>query len=454
MEFDTSILREADIRGIYPTQINGDFAYHLGGVFGTILLNKKIYSCVVGHDNRYGGPNLTKTLIEGIISTGVDVIYTGLVTTPMFNFASRKLNLPYGIMITASHNPKEDNGFKLFGRNYQHCDYDELEEIYESLKNPEFKKSVGHGEIKYVNVNDVYAKYVAESVKIGNHHLRVVVDCGNGTASTIIRSIYDRLPFDVTYLYCDSNPNFPNHHPDPSVRSNLYKLGKAIKHHRADLGLAYDGDADRCGFVDNMGKPIEADLMMSLLAPDIIKNNDIKKVVVDCKCTNTLMEVIKECGGEYIMETPSSARQERLVNKENIPFGGGYSNHIFFHDRHPGYDDGIYVGLRVQEWLSNHEETLQELADRNRRYFNTEEIKVKTTDEAKFGIVDKIKEYCDQKGYTYDTTDGIRAIKSNGWALVRASNTGPNLTLRFESTTEKGLASIQKEFMNLLKKNK
>lgn len=452
MKFDTSILREADIRGIYPDQISAEFAGHLGRVFGTLLTKKKVYTCVVGHDNRYGGPSLTKNLIEGIISTGVDVIYVGLVTTPMYNFASRKLNIPDGIMVTASHNPKDNNGFKLFGRDFQHCDYDELDLIYNGLQDEDFAFKTGHGEIKYVNVNDLYAKKVSESVKIGDHHLRVVVDCGNGTASTIIRKVYSRLPFDVTYLYCDSNPNFTNHHPDPSVKSNLYKLGKAVKHNRADLGLAYDGDADRCGFVDNMGNPIEADTMMAIICGDVLKDNPDKRVLIDVKCSNILAESIKKAGGSYIVETPSSARQERRINKENIPFGGGFSNHIFFHDRHPGYDDGIYVGLRVQEWLSNQERSLAEIAQEYRKYYNTEEIRVKTTDEIKFSLVDKVRKYCDEKGYVYETVDGIKAIKKDGWALVRASNTGPNLTVRFESTTEKGLNRIKKEFMKLLEK--
>lgn len=450
MNFDKSILREADIRGIYPHQISGDFAYRLGTVFGTYVKNLKVPFVVVGHDNRFGGPHLTKKLVEGLISTGTNVIYIGLVTTPMLNFASRKLGQEYGIMVTASHNPKDDNGFKLFGSNYQHCDHDVLDIIYDALADSKYKIAKGNGKIEHVDVSDAYAKYLSESINPGNRPMKVVVDCGNGTASVIIKKVYELLPFETIFLYSDSNPNFPNHHPDPNVKANLAKLSRAVKHNRADLGLAYDGDADRCGFVDNKGNVVESDVMMSLIAPSIIKENDNKTILIDVKCSKVLEDEIKRAGGEILIETPSSAMQERTIERLNIPFGGGYSNHIFFKDRHPGYDDGIYVGLRVQELLNKSDLTLNEMVKKLKLYCNTEEIRVKTTDAKKFKIVEGIKNYCDSHNYEYSTVDGIKVIKKNGWALVRASNTGPNLTLRFEADTEHELKKIKQEFMDVL----
>lgn len=391
MKFDTSILREADIRGIYPNQIDGAFAKRLGCVFGTYALSVKKSFVVVGHDNRFGGPDLTKNLVEGLISTGIDVIYIGLVTTPMFNYASRKLGQEYGIMVTASHNPKDDNGFKIFGKNYQHCDYDELEIIYKALQDSKFKLKTGKGKIEHIDVTDSYAKYLSEIINPGNKKIKAVVDCGNGTGSVIIRKVYEKFPFETEFLYCDSNPNFPNHHPDPNVKANLAKLAKAVKHTRADIGLAYDGDADRCGFVDNKGNIIEADVLMAIMCKDIIKNSDNKTVLIDVKCSKTLEDAINDAGGNILIETPSSARQERIINEQHITFGGGYSNHIFFGDRHPGYDDGIYVGLRVQELLSHTSKSFSDLNKGLNHYYNTEEIKVKTTDEKKFEIVEGIK---------------------------------------------------------------
>lgn len=450
MNFDKSILREADIRGKYPHQITGEFAHRLGCVFGTHMKSVNAKYCVVGHDNRFGGPNLTKLLIEGLISTGVNVIYIGLVTTPMLNFASRKLGFEYGIMVTASHNPKEDNGFKLFGKNYQHCDHDVLDKIYTMLSNESEKIASGKGTIDYIDIDDAYAKYLAESINLGNKPMRVVVDCGNGTASVIIRKVYERLPFETIFLFSDSNPNFPNHHPDPNVKENLKKLSVAVKHNRADLGIAYDGDCDRAGFVDNKGNIIESDHIMAIMCRDIIKQNDIKTILIDVKCSRTLEDEIKKCGGKILMASPSSAQQERIMEEHDILFGGGYSNHIFFRDRHPGYDDGIYLGLRVQELLLHTDETLNELSKSLNHYFNTEEIRIKSTDEKKFKIVNEIKKYCDNHNYEYSTIDGIRVNKPKGWALVRASNTGPNLTLRFEATSESELKRIQKEFMDVL----
>ena len=449
MKFDTSILREADIRGVYPEQINSEFAKRLGCVFGTFAQKKGKSYCVVGHDNRFGGPDLTKNLIEGLISTGINVMYIGLVTTPMFNFASHSLGHEYGIMVTASHNPSNDNGFKIFGANYQHCDYDELETIYEGLKSNDFKFKEGKGVIEHIDVSDAYANYLKEAINL-KKDMKVVVDCGNGTASTIIRKVYDLMPCETIYLFCDSNPKFPNHHPDPNVKANLEYLSKAVKKNRADLGLAYDGDADRCGFVDNKGNVVEADIMMALLCKDIIKNNDNNTILIDVKCSKALEDAIIEAGGNILIETPSSARQERVIAKEDIKFGGGYSNHIFFKDRHDGYDDGIYTGLRVQEMLSEQKNDLSQLTKKLHQYHNTEEIKVKTTDEKKFEIVAGLKKYCDNHKYEYSCIDGVKVCVPNGWALVRASNTGPNLTLRFESTTESGLKKIKEEFMGVV----
>lgn len=450
MKFDTSILREADIRGVYPTQISGEFATRLGQVFGTYVLKQGKQYVVVGHDNRIGGPHLTKCLIEGLLSTGIDVIYIGLTTTPMLNYASHKLGIEYGIEVTASHNPKDNNGFKLFGENYLHCSHEVLAIIYAALSNEKYRLKHGDGDLEHIDVLGAYSKYVANKFKDAKP-LKVVVDCGNGTGSVPIRHIYGRLPYDVVYINSDNDPRFPNHHPDPNVKANLKQLSEAVLDYKADLGLAYDGDADRVGFVDEKGNVVDADVMMALMARDILKESK-KPILVDVKCSRVLLDEIKNLGGEYILETPSSARQEDLMLYEKLDFGGGYSNHIFFGDSHPGYDDGIYSGLRFTEMLANSKMKLSKLVKTLPKYFNTEEIKVATTDEKKWKIVEEIKKYCDAQKYDYSEVDGVRIEKKDGWALLRASNTGPNLTLRFESKTKKGLEEIQNEFMTVLKK--
>jgi phosphomannomutase/phosphoglucomutase len=198
MKFDESVLREADIRGKYPEQLNSEFAMRLGKVFGTYVRKNKADYCVVGHDNRFGGPDLTKNLIEGLLSTGVNVIYIGLVTTPMLNYASRRLGIDYGICVTASHNPKNDNGFKLFGKYALHCSHEDLDYIYNALKDPNFKIKKGDGDLKHIDVSDAYAQAVAESTVPGKKNLKVVVDPGNGTGSVIVKKGYDQLPYKVT----------------------------------------------------------------------------------------------------------------------------------------------------------------------------------------------------------------------------------------------------------------
>lgn len=450
MKFDESILREADIRGIYPDQVSGEFAHRLGLVFGTYIKKLKETHVVVGHDNRIGGPHLIKELVSGLKETGLNIIYIGLVTTPMLNFACRDLEVEYGVMVTASHNPSSDNGFKLFGKNYQHLEPEELKKVYDALVDPNYKLKKGKGSIDYISVNNKYAKYVADKVEI-NKKMKVVVDSGNGTASNIVFDVFKYLDnVEPIFIYCDNDPTFPNHHPDPNVKENLIKLGEAVKKNHAHLGVAYDGDADRFGIVDNKGNVIESDQIIALMVKKLLKENDNKKVIIDIKCSNTLVDEIKKYDGEIIMASASSAEQERLIDRDNILFGGGYSNHIFFHDNHPGYDDGVYGGLRFIEFVSKQSYKLSDLPKSLNKYYNTGEIKVKTTDKKKWKIVNGVKKYCKLHNYNFEELDGVKVIFEDGWALLRASNTGPNLTLRFEATKKKRLKQIQNEFMTVL----
>lgn len=249
--------------------------------------------------------------------------------------------------------------------------------------------------------------------------------------------MYKNFNCDVIYLYSESDPTFPNHHPDPNVFDNLKDLCKMVIETKADLGIAYDGDCDRVGIVDNNGNVLETDKLMSIYSKDIIENNDNKNIIIDVKCSIALENAIKKQGGKPVMVCNGSAYIESYVHDYPASFGGEYSGHVFFNDKHYGYDDGIYAGLRLQEILCNQNKALNELTCDYQKLFNTPEIKVSCNDDIKFKIVDQIKEYCKQKNYTYIDIDGVRVTFNDGWALVRASNTGPNLTARFEATTEK-----------------
>jgi len=446
-----NILREADIRGVYPKEVTTDVALKLGYVFAEYARKHKQSYVVVGHDNRFGGPELTEKLIEGLTYSGINVLFIGLVTTPMLNFASHKLEKEYGIMVTASHNPKDYNGFKLFGKDYLHCSHEDLKFIYQRLLDDNYKgvNAREKGKVENVDIDSSYVKYLSNQFEFGNRHMKCVIDCGSGTASTIIKRIYNKMPFEVTYIYSESDPSFPYHHPDPNVKDNLKDLCKEVKKQGADIGLAYDGDADRIGIVDNKGKVVDAEVMMAVIAPSIIKQDKTRPILVDVKCSDVIRDTVIDAGGTYIDTVSSSARQEDLMVFENCLFGGQYANHIFFRDRHHGYDDGIYAGLRYQEYLSHVNKSLHDIVkSKIKKYYNTDEIKISTTDSKKWKIVEGVKKYADTRNYKYEVLDGIKITKKDSWALVRASNTGPNLTLRFEAKSKAALVKIQKEFLD------
>lgn len=451
MNLDKSILRKWDIRGIYPEQINEDVALKVGFAYGAFLKEKNKNTCIVGRDNRIGGEELSKCLIHALTESGINVIYLGIVTTPMLNFAAHELNNEYGIMITASHNPKCDNGFKVFGIGCLHLNAKELNHFYDLIKEDKKVSSNEKGAIKEVDIKDLYIKDLVNNINL-EKKLNVVVDCGNGTSSTIIKDVYKNFNCDVTYLYSDSDPTFPNHHPDPSVFENLNDLRNKVTQTKADLGIAYDGDADRVGIVDEKGNIVECDKLMAIYSKDILKSSENKNIVLDVKCSMALENAIKKYGGNPIMVCNGSAYIETFVQDYPACFGGEYSGHVFFNDRHYGYDDGIYAGLRLQEILCKENISLSELSCDYQKLYNTPEIKVAVKDENKFIIVDKVKEYCDQKDYDYLDIDGVRVKFPDAWALVRASNTGPNLTLRFEATTEERLKELKDEFTSLVDK--
>lgn len=449
MGFDTSILRKWDIRGIYKEQITKEVAINVGFSFGRFLKENNKHICIIGRDNRFGGKVLKEGLTYGLTESGIDVIDYGLITTPMLNFACHKNDNAYGIMITASHNPKCDNGFKLFGEDCLHLKTDKLTYFYEIMKKEERILGDKKGKVTKKNIKDEYINDLVSKINLPKK-TKVVVDCGNGTASIIIKDVYDKLNCDVTYLYCESDPNFPNHHPDPNVFENLTDLRKMVVHTKSDLGIAYDGDADRVGIVDNLGNIIETDKLMSIYSKNILKKSDNKNIIIDVKCSKALEDYIKNCGGNPIMVCNGSSYIESFVHDYPAIFGGEYSGHVFFNDKHYGYDDGIYAGLRLQEIIIEENKSANMLYEDYPKLVSTPEIKVHCDDNIKFGIVDKVLEYCKEKKYDYLDIDGVRVKFDDGWALIRCSNTGPNLTLRFESTTKEKTDKMQTEFMTLV----
>ncbi len=446
------IFRAYDIRGIVPDDINEETSYIFGKSFGTYVqkyFNKS--TVLVGHDNRLSSDMIHDNLIKGIIEVGANVIDLGLVTTPMFYYARYYLNNYVGVMITASHNPKEYNGFKISFNELGNALGDEIQNFKDFVNLKEYNNSLNYGTISKYDIREKYIDNMINSLKISGKKLKIVFDCGNGTGSIIIKEILDKLNMEYDLLYCESNGNFPNHHPDPAVNKNLIDLQKRVVELNYDLGVAVDADCDRVRVVDERGNIIDSDILMSILYKYMNNNLKVRKAVYDVKCSKSLIDTLESLNIEGIMWRTGNSYLNRKFHEEHLDFSGEYSGHFYFSDNYFGYDDGIYAGLRVVEMLSNCAKSLSTLVNEIPKYYASEEMIIKSTDTEKYNVVNNIKKYVIDKKYNYCDIDGIRVLFNDGWALVRVSNTGPNLTVRFEGNTPERLEKIKQEFLNLLK---
>jgi len=438
------IFRAYDIRGIYNEDLKDETAYIIGKSFGTYVALKGQKEVLVGYDNRLSSPNLHKNLVKGLLESGIDVISLGLVTTPMYYYAREKLNKWAGLMITASHNPSNYNGFKMSFDNKGNAAGEEIVDFKEFTKAGKFNE--GSGKLSEYNIKEEYLTHFLNSIKLGNKKIKLVMDCGNGTGCIVIKEILDKLNVEYDLLYCDSDPTFPNHHPDPAVSSNLVDLQKRVLELNYDIGIAIDADGDRVRVIDNKGNIINSDIYMIIMYRYLNNNLKIRKGLFDVKCSKALIDELIKLDLEPIMYRTGNSYMYRKSRELNLDFSGEYSGHMWFGDRFFGIDDGIYSGLRMVEVLSNHDKTLNELCDNISVYYSTDELKVKTTEENKYNIVNKVKEYCISKNYKFNDIDGVRVEFEDGWALVRVSNTGPDVTIRYEAHTKERLESIKKEF--------
>jgi len=441
------IYRGYDIRGIYGIDLSEDVAYTIGKGFGSYIQELGKTVAVVGYDNRASSPVLSAAFVKGAIETGVTVYNLGLVTTPMYYYSWEKLGLVSGAMITASHNPKEYNGFKMaFDERGNACG-EMLQDFRQYVEKGEFKEGIGK-EVK-IDIKQEYVNFIKSSIMLGDRKVKVVLDAGNGTGSIVIKEAFDGLNVDAEYIFCDSNPDFPNHHPDPAVEKNLEMLKEKVLEVGADLGLSVDGDADRVGAVDEKGNYIPADYLMIIIWRSIYDKVKNKKGLYDVKCSNSLADELKKLGIQNVCYRTGNSYVKAKMKEEDFNFGGESSGHLFFRDKFPGFDDGIYACLRFVEILSNTDKKFSELLDGINEYYSTPEIKIKSTDEEKFDIVEKVKEYAISKGYKINTIDGVRVEFEDGWALVRASNTAPDIVLRFEGNTQERVNQLKEEFMTL-----
>jgi phosphomannomutase/phosphoglucomutase len=431
-----SIYRAYDIRGTYGEDLTEKDAENIGKAYGTYVGGGEI---AVGRDGRLSSPALSKALIKGLVSSGCNVTDVGMVPTPLLYFAISHYKKDGGIMITGSHNPARYNGFKLC-RGAMTLYGDQIQEIGNNVKEGRYRE--GAGKVAQKNVLEDYVGYVKERVGI-KRKLNIVVDGGNGVGGPIATRLLKELGCEVIELYCETDGNFPNHFPDPTVDANLKDLIEKVKKEKADFGIAFDGDADRLGVVDDRGGIIRGDQSLILFSREILEERKGAKIIFEVKCSQALVEDIKAHGGVPIMYRTGHSFIKKKMKEENSPLAGEMSGHFFFADRFYGFDDGIYAGLRMAEILSRVKEPLSAIIAKLPKYYSTPEIRVHTSEEKKFRIVKEIKETFQKKKYDVITVDGARIQFVGGWGLVRASNTEPALILRFEAKTEEGLAEIQ-----------
>ncbi len=448
MKLKPEIFREYDIRGIVDKDLIPVTVELLGKGIGSYFRQKKRKEVILGRDCRLSSPVFSEAISRGLLSTGCDIVDLGTIPTPLLYFSIYYKNQESGIMITGSHNPLEYNGFKimlgketLYGK--------AIQDIYKIIKNGDFIEEKP-GVKKQYNIIPEYMDYVVNSINI-KKKLKVVVDAGNGTGGVIAVPIFKKLGCEVQELYCDMDGTFPNHHPDPTLPEALEDLIKIVLESKADLGVAYDGDSDRIGVIDDKGNIIWGDKLMILFSRDILPQHPGASIISEVKASKLLYEEIEKLGGKPIMWKTGHSLIKKKIQEEKALLAGEMSGHIFFADRYFGFDDAIYSSARTLEILSRSEKKLSQMFDDLPQTWITPEIRLYASDEVKFKIVDEVKKILSQKHRIIDI-DGVRAFYPRGWALVRASNTQGALVLRFEADTEEDLKAIKRDVENTIEK--
>lgn len=437
-----TIFRDYDIRGIAGKEISEPLTELIGRAIGSEALDRGETQLVVGRDGRNSSDTLSQKLIQGITSTGCSVVNLGLATTPMVYFAchsSQEMNS--GVVVTASHNPAEYNGFKiviggetLFG--------EAIQKLKQRVKDQNFHQ--GNGGEQSSDIADDYITRIMEDIILDEY--KVVVDAGNGVAGSIAPQLLEELGCKVIPLHCEIDGNFPNHPADPSVEANMADLIAKVKSEGADLGIAVDGDGDRLGLVTSSGRILWADEIMMLLAKDVVTRNPGCDILFDVKSSRHLGELISSYGGRPVMWKTGHSHMKTKLKQLGAPLGGEYSGHIFFNERWYGFDDGLYAAARLMEIMTLREQDLDSMAAAIPASVSTPELKLEIPETRKFELVQALSENGDFDDAKITDIDGIRADYPHGWGLVRASNTSPALTLRFEADSQEALSNIQDIF--------
>ncbi|MCS7181477.1 MAG: phosphomannomutase/phosphoglucomutase [bacterium] len=447
MEINRKIFREYDIRGIYEEDLKGNLPYFIGKAFGSYVKRKNGKSVSVGGDNRLTTPEIKEKLINGLIESGCNVIDIGIVPTPLLYFSIHYYGYNSGIMVTASHNPPQFNGFKMVIGN-KSLYGPEIQKIADMIEKEDFEK--GKGEILKKEIVDDYLSFMKKKFKL-RKKFKIGVDTGNGTVGPIIEKLFKELGIEFVGLYIESDGTFPNHLPDPIVPENLKELKEKVKELNLDCGFGFDGDGDRLGVIDDKGNILFGDLLLIVYSFEVLEKNKKSKIIFDVKCSKALEEEIEKMGGIPIEWKTGHSLIENKLHEEKAPIAGEYSGHLYFRDEYFGYDDAIYASLRLLRILDNKNKKLSEFFNNVNIYPSTPEIRIEVGDDKKFEIVEKVKSFYSGR-FKINDIDGVKVYFPDGWALLRASNTQPVLVVRIEAKEDGNLDKIKEEFMAIINK--
>ena len=441
------IFRAYDIRGTYPEQINKKVFYDLGRTLGTTIKNSNNEPIVICRDGRTSSEDLQASMMSGITSCGIDVINIGLLPTPLMNFALKYENLNNGLMITGSHNPKNYNGVKIvLGGLTLYGDY--IQSLKNKMINNEYHVSKKMGKITTdTSISSKYIQFIKSKISF-NSSIKIIIDCGNGVTSTIIRSLCSELKINAVIINEDIDGNFPNHPPDPSNPENLKQLYDAINKNSADLGIAFDGDGDRIILMKKNGEIVWPDQLMMIFSQTILKNNPNRSIVYDVKCSQHLENIIRENKGKPIISRTGHSYIKKTIKDHDAILGGEMSGHIFFNDSWFGFDDGMYAMVRLMEIFSKLE-NIDDVFKNLPKSITTPEISIKY-DDNHFTFMEKFVKLSMFSEAKKSEIDGLKLIYDDGWGLIRCSNTSPCLVLRFEANSKKSLLRIQSIFKDAM----
>lgn len=445
--------REYDIRGIAGKEITTNLAYRLGHAFAGMLPADEKGRVVVGRDVRLSGPELQQAVIHGLVDAGRDVLDIGMVPSPLAYFSVFQTQAAGCVVVTASHNPSKYNGFKLM-RGKQSLHGDEIQQLMQCMEQDfEEKKAKNPGHVRQQDVCRSYQEYVHADIQL-RRPLKVVIDAGNGPSGIIAAPLYRSLcpasPCEVIELFCEPDGRFPNHHPDPTVEKNLDDLKASVLKHQADLGIAFDGDGDRIGVVDERGEVVWGDMLLLLLAREMLREHPGATIISEVKSSRQLYADIKKNGGTGIMWRTGHSPIKAKMKETGALLAGEMSGHFFFADRYYGFDDATYAGARLMQLLAAQDQPLSALFSDVPPTFITQEMRIDCAEERKFDLIEDAKAYFTDQGHSIIDVDGMRLEFDDSWALLRASNTQPALVMRCEAESQERLGEVKALLENWL----